>query len=299
MARPSYAQLRAFNAVARERSFSRAAAALGVTQPAVTAQIRSLEEAFRVRLFERTGQGVQLTALGQRLFEQTDAIREVEDRAAEILSASFALAAGEIRVAAGAPAPTMRLVAEFGRRYPGVRVTTTFGAWDEVVAAIRTREADIGILTEAPKERSIAALSYLRQRIVALVPEGHRLAAARQLSLRDLEREPVVFRTGQSLTQKTLERRLAELGLTVAPILLLETREAIYEAVAQGLGIGFMFDAASTRLDGVRRVAVRELPDSYSEDVFCLADHRGLRTHEAFFEMAASLGAALRDGARR
>lgn len=294
MSRPSPAQLRAFNAVARERSFSRAAVLLGVTQPAVTAQIRALEEAFRVRLFERTGRGVALTALGQRLFAETDRLREVEERAAELLSASFALTAGTIRVVAGAPAPTLRLVAAFGRRYPGVGVTTDFGAWDEVVAAIRSREADIGILTEAPKDRAIASISYLRQRIVALVPSGHRLAAAGSLSLRQLRDLPVIFRTGQSLTQKTLERRLAELDARVAPLLVLETREAVYEAVAQGLGVGFMFDAASTRSDAVCRIPVEELPDSYSEDIFCLAGQRTLRAHEAFFALAAELGAELR-----
>ena len=107
MKRPTSSQIRAFNEVAATGSFSAAARALGLSQPAITSQIKALEEGFSVRLFERTASGSELTTLGHRLFQRTAAQREVERDAAEILLTARALEVGELSIAAGAPGPAM------------------------------------------------------------------------------------------------------------------------------------------------------------------------------------------------
>lgn len=150
MKRPTSSQIRAFNEVAATGSFSAAARALGLSQPAITSQIKALEEGFSVRLFERTASGSELTTLGHRLFQRTAAQREVERDAAEILLTARALEVGELSIAAGAPGPAMEQVARFRQRYPGIKIDISFGNWQEVVTAIRERRADLGILTAAP-----------------------------------------------------------------------------------------------------------------------------------------------------
>jgi len=289
----TYSQLRAFNAVAREGSISRAARRLGVSQPAITAHIRALEKGFGVLLFERTGSGVRMTPLARTLLEQTENIGAVEEIAAEILSASRALHTGELRIAAGAPNPAMSLIAEYRRRYPGVRVTATFGNWAQVCEALFERRCDAAILTGAPKDERLSVAPLVDQTIVALVPKGHRLASAGgAVSLRELARERVIFRTTQSLTQKSVEACLREHDVSIDPVLVLEAREAVLEAVAQGLGIGFMFDLAVTRVDGVLHLSIRELTDTFSEDVFCLRTNRRRRVVAALFELAEEMRAA-------
>lgn len=287
---PTAAQLRCFNEVAAAGGFSAAARRLGVSQPAVTAQVRALEEMFRVQLFARTGRGAALTPLGRRLFDKTARLRDLEQAAADVLNQARALEVGELTIAAGAPGPAMRLIARFRARHPGVRINTIFGNWQEVVTAVQDRAADVGVLTEAPAETPFARTRVLVQKLVALAPQGHPLAAgAGPVSLAALAREPLVFRSGQSLTRRTVDARLAELGLAARPTMELETREAVCEAVAAGLGIGFMFDAASTRADRLARRTVAELPDDYAEHAFCLEGRRGYGPIRAFLDAAEAL----------
>ncbi|WP_128253715.1 LysR family transcriptional regulator [Falsirhodobacter deserti] len=287
MKRPTASQIRAFNEVAATGSFSRAAKALAVSQPAVTAQIRAMEEAHDVRLFDRVGTGANLTAIGERLYRHTRQMRDTEKEAAVILHSARTLMIGELTIAAGAPGPAMSLVAAYRDLYPGIRLEIIFGNWQQVVTAVRERKCDLGILTEAPHAEDIFRETLFDQALVALVPEGHPLAGRQEVALADLMDEPLLFRSGQSQTQKQLNRVLHQVGLKPQPLLWLESREAIYEACAQGIGIGFMFDAASTRADRVRRVKIAEIREFFPEHAFCLKSKRTLRPVEAFMNLAS------------
>jgi DNA-binding transcriptional LysR family regulator len=288
---PSWVQLRAFNAVFKDGSISKAAQRLGLTQPAVTAQIRALERAHEVLLFERTGSGMRPTTLARRLYAETDGLDTIADVAADILGASRALETGELSIAVGAPNPAMALIAEYHRRFPGVRITTSFGNWGEVTAAIRERRCDVAIATEAPRDEDIVSTSFAAQRVVAVVAPAHPLAdRPGPLPLSDIVKHPVIFRPSPSLTQQKLEAALSRAGLIVAPLVTLGTREALIEAVTQGIGIGFMFEQATNRREGLVRLAVLELSDIHREDVFCLAPYRRRRTVAALFDVAEEMG---------
>lgn len=121
-----------------------------------------------------------------------------------------------------------------------------------------------------PQSDDIFREALVEQALVALIPDGHPLAARGEVSLADLMDQPLLFRSGQSQTQKRLNGLLQCVGMKPTPLLLLETREAIYEACAQGIGIGFMFDGASTWADRVRRVKIAEMPERFPEYAFCL-----------------------------
>src|SRR5699024_7673251 len=123
----SHTQLRAFHAVALERSFTRAAKRLYVTQPTLSGQVKELEERFGVRLFDRRNREIQLTELGKALFEITERQYSLEQDAEQLLSAARELVTGHIRVGADAPYHVIPLLAIFGRRYPGVKLSITFG----------------------------------------------------------------------------------------------------------------------------------------------------------------------------
>jgi len=289
----SLAQLRAFTVVAGAGSVSRAAQLMGVSQPAVTNHIRNIENICGADLFVRTGHGVSLTTLGQALYDRTESLIDIEQRASELIASSSALSFGELSVACGAPDPAMALLAAFRARHPGVNLNVSFGNWDQVTSAVFERRADVGVLTCAPRDPNIKVQTVVAQRVVALVPESHKLANRTTIRFTDLRDEPVIFRTRQSLTQKTVNVGLAELGLQLTPIMTLETREAVFEAVNRALGIGFMFDRASVRSGGVARIPIDDLPDTYGEDVFCIADKRQSRSVSAFFDVAVDLAGQL------
>jgi len=291
---PNWAQLRAFNAVFKDGSISRAAARLKLTQPAITAQIRALEREHDVLLFERTGSGMRPTALARRLYAETDGLDTITMTAGEILGASRALEVGELSIAVGAPNPAMELIAEYHRRHPGVRITTSFGNWGEVTAAIYERRCEVAIATEAPRQDDILSVSFAAQRIVAVVAPGHPLAKRTPpISLADIAAHAVIFRPPPSLTQQKIERALRLHGLNIAPIVTLGTREALIEAVTQGIGVGFIFELATNRRDGLVRLPVAELAETHREDVFCLAPYRRRRAVAALFDIAEELSIGL------
>ena len=129
----NHAQLRAFNAVANESSFTKAARALGVSQPAVTIQIKALEESYGTALLLRRGHKVSLTELGLSLLDITRRIFSLEQEAEELLTEARHLRAGHLKVGADGPYFVMELLAAFIARYPGVRVTVAMGNSETVV----------------------------------------------------------------------------------------------------------------------------------------------------------------------
>ncbi len=282
----SYAQLRAFNAVAQEGSFSAAARRLGLSQPAITAQIKAIEQAHGVMLFERTGDGARMTPLAKSLFQETRELHVIEDVASDILSASSALKTGELHIMCGAPNPAMALISEFRRRYPGVRVIANFGNWHRVTTALYEQQCDAIILTGVPDDDSLTRAAYTEQRAVALLPSKHPLAKrGKPISLRELTDQPLIFRNDHSLTQTAFNKALKKSAISLEPSLSLGEREAVYEAVLQGLGIGFMFELAVSRADpAVTRLPIVELDEVYVEHVACLT--RNMRRREVRALMA-------------
>lgn len=283
----SYAQLRAFNAVAKEGSFSAAARRLGLSQPAVTAQIKAIEQSYGVFLFERTGEGARMTPLAKTLFQETRELSVIEEVATDILSASSALKSGELNVMCGAPNPAMALISEFRRRYPGVRINASFGNWHQVTTALYEQRCDAIILTGVPEDETLNRVAYMEQRAIALVPSDHPLARrGKPVSLHELTDQPLIFRTEHSLTQNALQKALKTSNLEIEPALRLGEREAVYEAVLQGVGIGFMFELAVTRDDpGVTRVPIVELNEHYVEHVACLSRNMRRRAIRALMAL--------------
>lgn len=281
-----HTQLRAFDAVAREGSFSRAADRLGLTQPAITVQVRALEEAYGVSLFDRLASGVVLTGLGRSLFALTRQQNDIEEQMEELLSASFKLERGQLRLAAGGPHVAMGLIAAFVRRYPEIEVEVSLGNYEQVWRRLLEREADVAVMTGPPDDQRIVTKAVAEQRIVALVPAGHGLAGRRRVRLKALEAEPVIFREGDSITQRMVDRALRKSGVALRPILRLGSREAVHEAVATGLGIGFVLDHETGEDRRVATVQLSGLDAVDREAVVCLKSQAARRVVRAFFEIA-------------
>ncbi len=281
-----HTQLRAFDAVAREGSFSKAAERLGLTQPAVTVQVRALEEAYGVSLFDRAGGGVSLTRLGHALFALTQQSHGIEEQVEELLAASFKLERGELRLAAGGPHVAMGLIAAFIRRYPAIELEVSLGNYEQVWRRLLDRQADIAVMTNPPDDERIVSVPVAEQRVVALVPGNHRFAGQRALRLQALRDEAVIFREPESITQRLVDQALAEVGVALDPILLLGSREAIHEAVATGLGIGFVLERETGEDRRVATVGLSDLVAVGHEAIVCLKSQADRRIVRAFFEMA-------------
>ena len=235
-------QLRVFLAVARNRSFTRAAADVGLTQAAVSAQIRELGRILGTPLFDVLGRTVQLT----------DAGRELEPRAAEVvdlvagIGAGFAalrgLDSGRIRIGASSSVGTYELptlLADFERIHPGIEVTLEILNTALVEERVLTNDFDLGFLGHPPASPALAGEEFLEDEIFFAAAPGHPLARRARIRPEALAGDRLIVREPGSGTRRSMEEHLARLGLAFPNTLQLGAVEAVKQAVMAGLGISY------------------------------------------------------------
>lgn len=280
-------QLRAFHAVVRSGGVTRAAQQLGITQPAVSAQVKALEETFDVALLRRLGRSVEPTALGVRLAEIAQRLFAAEAEAADLLGSARDLAVGTLRVVADGPHDAMPLIARFKRAYPGIEVRVSTGNQRAAFDALVGEDADVAVLADSPdravtRDGRIYSVPCADHDLVLVLPADHPWETRRSVPLRDLSQLPLILREKGSMTRHLFETGMAAAGVSLEPVLEIESREALKEAVAAGLGAGII---ASGELGGDSRVVaipVDGLDEKLREYVVCLGSRRDLRLIRAF-----------------
>ncbi|MCF6125276.1 LysR family transcriptional regulator [Mesorhizobium sp. M7A.F.Ca.CA.001.07.2.1] len=286
-----YVQLRAFHQVAISGGFSRAAEALFLTQPAISDQVRKLEEEYDVLLFNRNKKQVTLTHSGQKLLEITHRMFDTEQQALELLTESRALRSGTLRIVADAAHHLLHILGSFRARYPGVQVSVRAGNTETVISSLYSYDADIGVLGEVPTGRDFEVLKLNSTPIIAFASIDHPLAAKKSLTLKQLAQESLVMRERGSKTRQKLEDLAAASKIELRPAIEAEGREAVREIVASGAGIGFVSAAEfgqDSRLVPITIDAPETLMD---EALICLRERSGGKLVRAFLDMARSMSA--------
>ncbi|RUY01407.1 LysR substrate-binding domain-containing protein, partial [Mesorhizobium sp. M7A.F.Ca.CA.004.04.1.1] len=279
-----YVQLRAFHQVAISGGFSRAAEALFLTQPAISDQVRKLEEEYDVLLFNRNKKQVTLTHSGQKLLEITHRMFDTEQQALELLTESRALRSGTLRIVADAAHHLLHILGSFRARYPGVQVSVRAGNTETVISSLYSYDADIGVLGEVPTGRDFEVLKLNSTPIIAFASIDHPLAAKKSLTLKQLAQESLVMRERGSKTRQKLEDLAAASKIELRPAIEAEGREAVREIVASGAGIGFV-SAAEFGQDS--RLVTRTI-DAHEtlmdEALICMRERSGGKLVRAFLD---------------
>ena len=282
-------QLRAFHTVAREHSFSRAAEALSVTQPAVTLHVQALEETYGLSLFNRTRGGVTLTGEGAHLFALTTRMFAEEADIAEYLGGMSALKHGHLNIAADGPHVALDLVAEYRARHPGIDVRMTLGNANETLDDVMYQRVDAGVLANPPDDDRLHVIDVLRQSMVCIVAATHPWAARADIALADLAGAPVILRERGSNTRSILEAALKKRKIDIVAVMELGSREAVREAAAHGLGFGFMQEREAAGDTRVVALPIRDLQGTNLVTLVCLKRHAKRRTIESLIAVARDL----------
>ncbi|PWE54868.1 LysR family transcriptional regulator [Metarhizobium album] len=287
-----YVQLRAFHNVAIHGGFSRAAEALFLTQPAISDQVRKLEEEYDVLLFNRNKKQVTLTQAGQQLLEVTRRMFDIEQQALDLLSESRALRAGRLRIVADAAHHLLHILAAFRRAYPSVQVSIDAGNTESVITSLHAYEADIGVLGEIPQSSDFEILKLNSTPIIAFASRDYPLADTKRISFSELLKHPLVMREQGSKTRQKLEVMARQCNASLTPLIEAEGREAVREIVAAGGGIGFVSSAEfgqDNRLIPIEIDAPEMLMD---EALICLRERANGKLVSAFFDIARKLAPA-------
>jgi DNA-binding transcriptional LysR family regulator len=259
-------QLITFATVAEHGNISRAAVALHLSQPAVSGQLRQLQDEFGEPLYQRDGRGVRLTAAGEQLVVYAARIRETFAQAHAYRNALRGMESGTLRIGASTtPASYLLpyLIAEFHRQYPEVTIHTVGGNTTEVVAALGS--LDIAMI-EGPVGSGLPpgteVTPWREDEIVAIAPSGHPLAmAASDATLDALCASPLGLREEGSGVRQLVERACARAGVQMRVALEIAGVEGVKEAVRAGMGIGFVSAMSMRHEDGaLRRVRISPEP---------------------------------------
>ena len=287
-----YVQLRAFHYVAISGGFSRAAEALFLTQPAISDQVRKLEEEYDVLLFNRYKKQVTLTGFGQQLLEITHRMFDTEQQALDLLSESRALRSGTLRIVADAAHHLLHILGKFREKYPGIQVTVRTGNTETVVTSLFAYDADIGVLGEIPKGREFDMLKLNSTPIIAFVARTHPLAGTKSMSFAELSKHPLVLRERGSKTRQKLESMAQEQGVELRAAIEAEGREAVREIVASGSGIGFVSQAEFGQDGRLVPIAIDAPEMLMDEALICLRERSGGKLVRAFWNVARELSSA-------
>lgn len=281
-----YAQLRAFDAVARARSFSRAAQMLGVSQPAISLQVAALERAYRLDLILRKGAQLSLTADGEALFALTRQMFTAEAEIEDLLESTEKLQRGHLRLGADGPHLALDLVALFRQRHPQITLELVLGNATQTWNAVLQSVVDIAIIANPPSDQQVARQALVSQDMMVLMPQGHPFSDRRQVTLMDLATQPVIFREHGSNTQRLLEAALKKAGLLLSPVLTVGSREAMIEAVSRGIGIGFIFNREQNEDPRSLTRPLRELRGANRNMLVYLKPRRRRRSVQALLDVA-------------
>jgi DNA-binding transcriptional LysR family regulator len=239
-------QLAAFCAVVERRSFSQAAERLGVTQPAVSLQVRALEKRLGTQLLDRSGRRVEPTEAGWRLYRGAQRMLALEDQLVlEVAASSEGELAGDLVLGAstGPAAVVVPVVlGEFQRENPGTRVFLTVSDTHTVVERVAARELELGIVGASRRHRGVRFEPFFSDEVILVCPPGHRFAG-RTVTLEELRDAPLILMQEGAGVRQIVEDSLRRAGVRLRDLdvrLELGLQESVRRAVEAGYGVTFI-----------------------------------------------------------
>jgi len=281
--------LKAFHMVATQGGFTAAARTLNVGQPTVSVHIKTLEDYFQVELFYRRGRAVELTETGRALRDITQGLYGHEAEAVSFLRSVGQMDRGQLRLGAVGPHDVIELVDAFRRRHPRIDLAVNVSPRRDILARLVQFEIDVGVFADDPASTEIFSTLYCRHPVRVAVPRGHRLAKRARIRIAELAGEAVILRDAPAATRRAADRALAQAKVAIKPIMEINSRESVREAIARGIGIGFVSEREFAPHPDVRLLTVRDVAIETSSYVACLAVRRQRPLIRAFMAMAKEM----------
>ncbi len=235
-------QLKVFDAVARNKSYTRAAKELFLSQPAVSMQIKQLEENLGLPLFEQLGKKIFLTEAGREFYVYSHSISEQLEEADAVLEELKGVRRGRLVVAVASTANyfATRLLAAFSKRYGDITVSLDVTNRKSLLSQLEANQTDLVIMGRPPEEMDLVTESFMENPLVVIAPPDHPLARESNIPLGRLQQETFVVREQGSGTRIAMERFFSEQGVELTTGMEMSSNEAIKQAVEAGLGLGIV-----------------------------------------------------------
>ncbi|MET3822027.1 DNA-binding transcriptional LysR family regulator [Burkholderia sp. PvR073] len=298
----TFRQLKALDMIARLGSVSRAAEELNLTQPAVSLQVRLLEQAVGAALLQRVGRGVQLTAAGEIVSRYAREILHLWSEAGDEVASLTGDLGGTLRIGAITTAEYLipPLLVKFTATRPHVKTYFKVGNRDDIIRMLATHEIDLAVMGSAPKELRTHAVEFAKHPMVFVAAPGHPLMQRKRVALKDLESAHLLVRERGAGTRSTVESLFKTSGYRFHVGSELSSNEAIKQMAEAGLGIAFLSlhaCALELRTGLLGQLPFPGNPIVREWYVITLADRRISQVTGLFRDFLIKQGAPVIDGA--
>jgi DNA-binding transcriptional LysR family regulator len=283
----NYTQIRSFNAVTKHRSFTKAAKILSVSQSAISEQVKSVESRFKIKLFIRNGSGISLTDYGKKLYDITKDIDDIHEQALNLLKSSNRLTSGTLNIGTVAPIHLMPILSKFSKKFPKINCNIVFGNSVQIKEKLLRKEIDIGILADINDQSQLYSKPLVRDKLLLFASIKNTISKTKNISFKDIVNETFIVREKGSQTRALVERELLHLGIK-KKLYTIGSREGIFEAVKNNMGVGFVYSTEKIDLPKVNFVKLTNTNFYATEYVCCLTKRYDFNAIKAFFDIVPS-----------
>jgi DNA-binding transcriptional LysR family regulator len=258
MRRLTLRQFRVFEAVARHLSFSRAAAELHLSQPAVSMQVKGIENILGMPLTEQLGKKIFLTEAGREVLHASQNITARLDDLQANLAQLRGMDSGQLNIAVTTTVSAVAtdILARFRGKHPRVAIHLDVSNRESVLGQLAANRIDLAIMGQVPDGLDLEATRFMDNPLVVIAPPEHPLARKKKVSISDLASEPFLAREAGSGTRGAMERFFADKGMELSTSMEMSSNEAIKQAVQAGLGLGILSLQTLEQELALKRLAV-------------------------------------------
>ncbi|BEV10511.1 LysR family transcriptional regulator [Asticcacaulis sp. DW145] len=289
----SIGALKAFVTVVDQGSFSRAAAALGVSQPNISNQINTLEQICGVRLLNRRTQNQNLTDAGRELYTRARLVISRVDDFEMTANLFSGLKRGRMSVGFSTPPAAMQLISQFIRTYPDIEITSRLGNTRSLTLDVMECRADVAIISLLEPDPVLACHLVFEQSLNLMVPVDHPFAQRSHIEARELSGLPLILREEGSVTRALTEIALGRSATSVERGFIVESREAVKEATAHGIGFGCILDGEIGHDARLKALPVQGMPRTGGVYIVTLRENMEIPAVSAFIRLAGLRGNGL------
>jgi DNA-binding transcriptional LysR family regulator len=273
----NFNQLKAFYFAVKYKSYSAAADALYITQPAVTKQVQQLETTYGIKFLNRFGKKMVLTDAGEVLYDFADKIFQMESQAEERLRDFQQRKSGRLRIHASESFGAYYLpfiINIFKKKYPNIHISLNIFPNQEVIENTIKLENDLGFISYLFEHKKLIIQDVLEDRLVLIVPPSHPFARMKLLDPQKMDGQPIIMHEKGSATRDIVDSFIGRNNLSVFIALELSNNEAIKRAVEEGVGISLISEHVVS--EEVKRRKLKSIPlaDPTMKRKFYLIHHK-------------------------
>jgi DNA-binding transcriptional LysR family regulator len=289
-------QLKAFYFAAREKSVTKAAETLYVTQPAVTMQIKALEESLEVKLFRKYGKQLELTEAGNVLFRYAEKMFKIVEQMEYALKGYKELAKGSLTI--GTTRSFARhlmpgLLSRFQESFPGVKVYLREGSSQEIADDLVEFKYDLGIIGRLPNLNKLKVIPYTKEEFCLVTSPEHKFAEKEEVSYQELKDEPVIIREKGSGSRYAILSLLRSKGVEPSVLVEAGSVEFIKEYVMKGRGISFLYKPEiqmEAKMGHLKPLQIKEGPILIQTDIVLRLEEEPSPPAQAFLRLIEAGG---------